>query len=351
MLERWDGPIEASLLFEDEPAVRDVPSARWHPDLDQYVEFLVFFSGGKDSSAAVLHLLDLGVSPDKITIHHHLVDGAEGSRLMDWPVTHSYCEAFAHAFGMRYEVTWREGGFEREMLREDCPTAPVVIPSEDGGPPRLVGGKGPANTRRKFPQTSADMSVRWCSSYLKSDVGRAFLSNTARFQDGAKRLVITGERADESPNRARYAEFGLHPQDARFGRKRRHLDHWRAVHGWKESEVWDIMRRYRVDPHPAYKVGYSRCSCKSCIFIDADSWATLRFIAPQDFQNIANYEAEFGVTIHRSESVGQRADKGLVLPGAREHADAALSSIYTGQIITDQWTLPTGAFRNNGGCF
>lgn len=255
MLEQWDGPIDASLLFEEETSVGVSSVARWRPELSQYTEFLCFFSGGKDSIAAVLHLLDLGVPASKITIHHHLVDGAEGSQLMDWPVTHSYCEAFARAFGMRYEVTWREGGFEREMLRDSCPTAPVVLPADGGVEYRLVGGKGPANTRRKFPQTSADMSVRWCSSYLKSDVGRAFLSNTPRFQDGSQRLVITGERAEESPNRAKYAEFGIHPQDARYGRKNRHLDHWRVVHGWKEAEVWDIMRRYRVDPHPAYKVG------------------------------------------------------------------------------------------------
>ena len=31
---------------------------------------LVAFSGGKDSLAALLHLLDLGVAPDRIELHH-----------------------------------------------------------------------------------------------------------------------------------------------------------------------------------------------------------------------------------------------------------------------------------------
>jgi diphthamide synthase (EF-2-diphthine--ammonia ligase) len=50
------------------------------------------FSGGKDSLAAMLLLLELGVSPERIENHHHEVDGREGSRLMDWPVTHSYMQ-------------------------------------------------------------------------------------------------------------------------------------------------------------------------------------------------------------------------------------------------------------------
>ena len=60
---------------------------------------------------------------------------------MDWPVTESYCEAFAKAFGIRLFMSWREGGFEREMLRDLSATAPVHWLSADG---QLVarGGNG-----------------------------------------------------------------------------------------------------------------------------------------------------------------------------------------------------------------
>ena len=147
------------------------------------------------------------------------------------------------------------------MLRRDRLTGPVMIPDENGSL-IAVGGKGPNGTRRKFLQVSADQSVRWCSSYLKGDCGARYLTNTARFQDGQKRLIVTDERAEERPSRAKYAEFCVHVQDNRNGKKsKRYLDHWRVVHHWKEAEIWAIMQRHGVNPQPAYKIGDSRCSC------------------------------------------------------------------------------------------
>ncbi len=63
--------------------------------LDTYATIIVAFSGGKDSVACVLHLLELGVPRERIELWHHDVDGREGSTLMDWPVTRAYCRAFA----------------------------------------------------------------------------------------------------------------------------------------------------------------------------------------------------------------------------------------------------------------
>ena len=38
-------------------------------------KIIVAFSGGKDSVAMVLYLLDLGIDKSRIELHHHLVDG------------------------------------------------------------------------------------------------------------------------------------------------------------------------------------------------------------------------------------------------------------------------------------
>ena len=56
------------------------------PDLGAYRRFVVAFSGGKDSLAALLHLLGLGVPAHAIELHHHDVDG-HGPTFMDWPCT------------------------------------------------------------------------------------------------------------------------------------------------------------------------------------------------------------------------------------------------------------------------
>lgn len=54
-----------------------------------YDRVVVTFSGGKDSLACLLHLLELGVAPARLELHHHEVD-AGGPSFMDWPVTPAY---------------------------------------------------------------------------------------------------------------------------------------------------------------------------------------------------------------------------------------------------------------------
>lgn len=238
-------------------------------DFKNYDRVVLGFSGGKDSVAAVLHLLDCGVDPSKIELHHHLVDGRE-STLMDWPVTESYCRKFAHAFGMKIYMSWKVGGFEREMLRNDSKTAPVAFDSEDGTVHILGGNAGKNGTRMKFPQVTANLTQRWCSSYIKISVCDRILMNEPRFRNG-KTLVVTGERAEESASRAHYEPFEPDRADNRNGLKvQRFIDHARPVHSWKEAQVWEIMERYKVNPHPAYWLGWGRTSCRNCIFNNAN---------------------------------------------------------------------------------
>ncbi len=52
------------------------------PDLAAYRRFVVAFSGGKDSLASLLVLLEHGIPPDRIELHHHEVD-ADQARSMD----------------------------------------------------------------------------------------------------------------------------------------------------------------------------------------------------------------------------------------------------------------------------
>jgi tRNA(Ile)-lysidine synthase TilS/MesJ len=110
-----------------------------------YDYYIIAFSGGKDSTACFLHLLDLGIKKSKIELWHHLVDGKEGSTLMDWPVTEDYCKKFAKAFDVPIFFSWKEGGFEREMLRRDQPTAQNhwEYPEDNLIECGLSGGKGP----------------------------------------------------------------------------------------------------------------------------------------------------------------------------------------------------------------
>jgi len=318
------------------------------PEVDpfSYDHIIVAFSGGKDSLACLLYLLDLGVSKSVIELWHHIIDGREGSTLMDWPVTEAYCKAFAEAFQLPIYFSWKVGGFEREMLRENSLTAPSRFETPSGV--KESGGvRGTLSTRRMFPQVSANLSVRWCSAYLKIDCASKALSGQDRFI-GKKVLLVTGERAEESASRACYKQLEPHKTTT----KKRHVDQWRPVHKWKEDRVWEIIEKYHVNTHPCYKLGWGRCSCAACIFGSRDQWNSLSIVNPDQVKRIAEYEADFGKTINRDKSVPQLIAQGKAYANMDpEDMSAAVSTTFDQQIIMPKgtWKLPAGAFGESAG--
>jgi hypothetical protein len=119
-----------------------------------------------------------------------------------------------------------------------------------------------------------------------------------------------------------------------------------------EEEVWSIMREFKIMPHPAYRLGWGRVSCLACIFGLTDQWASVRKFAPAIFDRIARYEQEFGKTIHQGKSVVDLADKGTPYPHCYnpELVALAMGRNYPAHLaLSDNWTLPPGAFRHCGG--
>jgi len=331
------------------------------PDLASYDVIVVAFSGGKDSLACLLHLLELGVPRSRIELWHYDVDGREGSRLFDWPCTRAYCRAIAKAFGVPIFFGWKVGGIEGEMLRDNAPTKPTRFETPEGVV-REIGGKGPLDTRLKYPQVAGSLTARWCSAYVKIDVCSKMLCNQRRFF-GRRTLIVGGERAEESPNRAKYESFEPDRTDPRKKKKRkaararknsqprpqRHVDRWLAVHAWSERDVWAIIERHRVNPHPCYRLGWGRCSCRNCIFANANQRASERAVDPVGFQAHADLEVRFGRTVHRKLSVIQLADKGTPYEMREEDVRAAMSEAFEEPIFLDRWTLPAGAFGDGCG--
>lgn len=355
-----------------------------HPkfDLFSYDKIVVYFSGGKDSLACLLHLFEKGVDPAKIELWHHEIDGREGSQLMDWNCTPDYCRKVAEAFGLPIYFSWKVGGFEREMMRENSLTAPTRFETPEGEVKQVGGVRGKPNTRLKFPMAVADLSKRYCSSYLKIDVGAASLRNQVRFND-SRTLTISGERAEESTARANYLEFERDRADNRGkmvtqlkpyqhlaaltykpSRSERHVDRWRPIHKWSEAEVWAIIKRWKVSPHPAYCLGWGRVSCKRCIFGSNNQWASIEVIDPQGLDEICNLEIKFDCTIrapkpikrkgkivgyHPKETVKDCAAKGTPYKMDPAMIAIANSTNYNEPVILQNWTLPAGAFGESCG--
>lgn len=172
--------------------------------LEAYDLVVVLLSGGKDSIACLLKLLELGVPPEKIECWHHDIDGGHPTRRMDWPVTQSYIKVLCAHLGVRLRVSWRIGGFFGEVYRIG---ASLPVAYEDNGQEKLcplsekqlrsaelraaiLGEDSPAyeelasyGYRMKFPAKVADLERRWCSSSLKISVGDTVLRNLETLKD------------------------------------------------------------------------------------------------------------------------------------------------------------------------
>jgi len=315
-------------------------------DLQSYDQVIVAFSGGKDSIASFLSLLEAGVPTHKIELWHHDIDGREeGKNFMDWPATPAYCRKFAAEFGVPIFFSWREGGFLREMMRNQTATSQTHFKTPEGL--QSAGGKsGRLGTWRMFPQVSANLSVRWCSAYLKVDVASLALSNQPRFHN-SRTLVVSGERAAESAARAKYATFEPDRSDASKGKLNPVVDRYRPVHAWSEKDVWAIIERFNINTHPAYRLGWGQLSCALCIFGQKNQWASAAAVFPDRVIRVAELEQEFGKTIDRTSSVLDKMAQGV--PYASITADLiaeANDENWDGHIRLNagKWQLPAGAF-------
>jgi 3'-phosphoadenosine 5'-phosphosulfate sulfotransferase (PAPS reductase)/FAD synthetase len=178
---------------------------------------------------------------------------------------------------------------------------------------------------------------------LKVDVCDLAIRNQPRFC-GKRTLVVSGERAQESEARAAYKPF----EADRTNVQKRLVDRSRPVHGWKETEVWAILERWSVNPHPAYRLAWGRLSCALCIFGGRNQWASAKAVLPAQFERVANYEVEFGKTIDRGgESVRSKAAKGVAHAQTQDQAlvAEAMDSNWNGAIRVSSWQLPAGAFK------
>ena len=315
-------------------------------ELLKYDKALIFFSGGKDSLASLITILEMGYPRKNIELHHHLVDG-KNTHFMDWPITEAYCRAVAKALKIPLYFSWREGGFEREMLRNNQPTAPSCFETPEGciG---CAGGHGKPNTRLRYPQISSSLSVRYCSAYCKIMISDLMIRNQERFNN-QKTLCISGERAEESAARAKYKILEPDRADNRNGKSQRYVDRYRPVHQMKEEAIWDLIREWKIFPHPAYLLGFSRCSCMHCIFSGPDQIASAAYIDPDGFHKISQYEEQFGVTIHRTLSVLDRVKKGKPVVINDDLTKLAMSTQWDRPIFVEHWELPAGAFKNSPG--
>ena len=319
-------------------------------DLDAYDHIILLMSGGKDSIASAIRLEQAGVDMRKVEFWHHDIDGREGSSLMDWMFMADYNRKLAAEFNVPLYFSWLKGGFEGEMLKQDAISQPDMVETPGGLITLERNLKlSKKNTRLKFPQQSASLAQRWCSSKLKIDVGRRAVNSQSRFH-GKKVLVISGERRQESANRSKYNQYESHATNATKSKLNRLVNVWRPVLNWSEEDVWAALESRRITAPVPYRLGWTRSSCMKCIYNSPRVWATIRRHFPGEAEQIADYEEKFGVTISRKRLNVIDISDGIE-PFNIDDAEAlrqAVNQQYTLPVTTSDWKLPLGAFGSEG---
>ncbi len=342
--------------------------------LEDYDLIIVLFSGGKDSLAAYLKLLEWGVPKEKIELWHHDIDGGHPDRKMDWPVTQSYVEAFAKAEGVKLRKSWRVNGFWGEVYRVGA-SWPVQYDNDDGSTATvpLTAKQRRSNELReqilqettveqsqkelesygkrlKFPAKGSPQSGRWCSGTLKMQVQGSVTADLEKTKSNTKILVVSGERRGESAGRAKYNEMELHRTFA-YKRAKRVVHQWRPVIDHSERDIWEIIKRHHVAPHPCYCAGWNRCSCMMCIFSLPKHWAGIRDLFPEEIEAVKRDEQILGFTLDNKKDLETYiGDAESCLYPDKKAIQQILTGTFTEEdIYTNSWKFPAGAFKGSEG--
>lgn len=384
--------------------------------LEEYNLVAILLSGGKDSIACYYKLLELGVPKEKMEFWHHDIDGGHPVRRMDWRCTQNYVKAFAEAEQVPLRLSWRVNGFFGELYRIGA-SEPVEWMEPDTGEikrcrlsqnyircqelkEKAVGQMEEElkryGFRMKFPAKTGDLSRRWCSAYLKIMVAGSVIANLdslgeleelggkrhkfpakggthqgrwcsgnlkAAVQDSVtsnleetrkdtKILVVSGERRGESKGRSKYNEMEIHRTNAEK-KAHRIVHQWRPVIDYSEKDVWEVLKRHKVNPHPCYRAGWNRCSCAACIFSTPKLFAGFKELYPEEFELLKQDEEILGFTLDN------KCDLETFIAGAASCVywgdKAAIHSLVSGQFtvsdvyVKGDWLYPAGAFHGAEG--
>lgn len=339
--------------------------------LEEYDLIVVLISGGKDSVACYLKLIELGVPKEKIEFWHHDIDGGHPTRRMDWKCTQNYVKALADAEGVKLRVSYRVNGFFGELYRIGA-SEPIEWIDPDTG--EIKQCKLSSNYlkcrelkeqateemeellkqygyRMKFPAKGGTHSGRWCSGNLKAAVQDSVTANLEETKHDKKILIVSGERRGESAGRSKYNEMEIHRTNA-TAKAHRIVHQWRCCIDYSEKDVWELLKRHHINPHPCYRIGWNRCSCMMCIFSTPRLFAGVKELFPDDYASLRHDEEVLGFTLDNKKNLDEFI--GDTPSCVCWNDKKAIRSILTGEfgtedIYTENWNYPVGAFHGADG--
>ncbi len=235
-----------------------------HAEIASGALFVINHSGGKDSQAMMIKLLEIVPIAQVLVVHASLGD-------MEWPDALEHAQAQADAAGVHFIVA-RAAKSLLEMVANRFATRPDA-PS--------------------WPSAKH----RQCTSDLKRG---PITREVRRWADahGFKRIVnCMGMRAGESSARAKKAVWSEHESHGKAGRA---WFNWLPIHALSTKDVFDTIRDAGQQPHPAYALGNERLSCVFCIMASPNDLRIGAINNPVLYARYCAIEKSTGYTMHSS---------------------------------------------------
>lgn len=228
--------------------------------------FVVNHSGGKDSQAMMIRLLQVVPRGQLVVVHASLGE-------VEWPGALEHAEKQATDAGLPFIVARSVKTFF-EMVEHRFAVRP--------------GPNSPC-----WPSAAN----RQCTSDLKRGPIQREVRRYAKAHGFTQIVTCMGLRAAESPGRAKKEPFR---KNEAVSNSVATWFEWLPIHGLSTAEVFATIREAGQEPHPAYAAGNDRLSCMFCIM---GGRKDLQNAARQNPALLAKYieiEQRTGYTMHQS---------------------------------------------------
>jgi len=211
-------------------------------------------SGGKDSQAMMIRLVQMGYADKLVVVHADLGE-------MEHEPMHRWIESITPGFKVN-----------------------VVKSSHDFFSIARHKGRLPAS------------GAQFCTDTLKTQPCYKFMREYMKIHGLNRGINALGIRAQESgPRSMRQAFKQLEAMTAPT--KNRFFAEWLPIFDFKIDDVFSIIASAGQQPHRVYSEGWSRLSCVICINGKKSEHAKAREIRPELYQKMAELERELGRSI------------------------------------------------------
>ena len=227
--------------------------------------FVANHSGGKDSQAMLIKMLDMGIPRRQILVIHATLGEVE------WPGALDLAKKQAEDAGLPFIVAEAVKSLlgmvtHRFTVRPDAPSWPSA-------------------------------SNRQCTSDLKRGPIEREIRRYAKANGFSLIVNCMGLRAQESSGRAKLAVFKKHERNSVAGRS---WYDWLPIHSLLTVEVFAMIAAAGQEPHWAYAAGNERLSCVFCIMASGRDLANGAKHNPDLLAKYLELEQRTGYTMHMS---------------------------------------------------